>query len=78
MVCTLSSSWAIIPDAITGYTVVKNLIIFNGTVYLVTDDTSNTPPATSISMAIGRYGGTELKLISSREALVLIPAYGAR
>lgn len=75
--------WGAIPTAnimqhVNGYTVVKNLIIFNGTVYLVTDDTSNTPPATSISMAIGRYGGTELKLISSREALVLIPAYGAR
>jgi hypothetical protein len=76
-------SWTSIPTTeivhhVKGYTVLHNLIVYNGVVYIVADDPSAVPLAESISLSKTTSGGNSFQVVSTSTAAAIIPAYGAR
>ncbi|KAF8629026.1 hypothetical protein AX15_003600 [Amanita polypyramis BW_CC] len=58
-----------------GYTVIDNAIIFNGTTYIVTNDTSSFPDATSI-VATQSMDYNEWKIVTVDDARAILGKYG--
>ncbi|KAG6864008.1 hypothetical protein C0991_001146, partial [Blastosporella zonata] len=61
---------------VSGYSILDNVIIFDGTVYVVTDDRDAFPSMTSIVTAAG-LGMNEWKVISTATARKTLGTYGA-
>lgn len=64
-----------------GYTIIDALILFNGTLYIVTDRQGRWPTLDSISAVIPleeEQYKNELRFISPEEAVTLIPPLAGR
>ncbi|KAG6831203.1 hypothetical protein H0H87_005919 [Tephrocybe sp. NHM501043] len=61
---------------VAGYSILDNIIIFDGIVYVVTDDRDAFPSMTSIVTAIG-LGMNDWKVISTKDAKETLGTYGA-
>lgn len=65
----------------SGYTIVNSLILFNGTLYIVTDQQERWPPLDSISAVIpseeDQYKN-DLQFVSLEQAVELIPPLAGR
>jgi hypothetical protein len=64
-----------------GYSIIDSLILFNGTLYIVTDRSTRWPSLDQISAATPsaeEHYKNELRFISSEEAVALIPPLAGR
>jgi hypothetical protein len=61
-----------------GYTIVDSPILFNGSVYIVTDDFVSIPPIESIMSPQEGSNERDWKVISGREATKLFGSYGGK
>jgi hypothetical protein len=58
-----------------GYTVLDNVFIYKGNVYLVTDDTQGLPPVSSIVSSTGAGFG-QWSLLTTKQAVNLFGEFG--
>lgn len=61
---------------VPGYTILDNVMIFNGSVYLVTEDEKSFPPMASMVATVGN-GFAEWKFLSKPQALAHVGDYGS-
>jgi len=64
-----------------GYTIIDSLILFNGTLYIVTDRHARWPPLDQISAvtpSADEQYKNNLQFISPEEAVTLIPSLAGR
>lgn len=64
-----------------GYSVIDSLILFNGTLYIVTDRPARWPPLDQVSAvtpSAEEHYKNELRFISPEEAATLIPPLAGR
>lgn len=58
-----------------GYTILDNVFIYNGNVYLVTDDSNNFPAVSAIVSSTGPGFG-EWNLLTTKQAVDLFGEFG--